>query len=177
MGPVSASDLPKSIVFSTSGLGGCIGWCMIHPANTIAVRWNLASMQGEKFSFRRMIKNQGWLSLYDGVTAGVLRQVFYATSRFGLFEVFRDKLEAYRGKTDFASRVGVGAVSGGIAAFISCPMEVCVVRLSNDGTLPLKERRNYKNVVDTATRIVKEEGVPTFWRGSAPFVQRAMLVV
>ena len=25
-------------------------------------------------------------------------------------------------------------------------------------------------------RITKEEGVATFWRGSAPFVQRAMLV-
>lgn len=173
---MSANDLPKSVVFSTSGLGGCIGWAIIHPANTIAVRWNLASMQGNKFSFKGMIKNQGWGSLYDGVTAGILRQVFYATTRFGLFEVLRDKLHAYRGKTDFASRVGIGAISGGIAAYISCPMEVCVVRLSNDGTLPPEQRRNYKNVFDTGKRIVKEEGISAFWRGSNPFVQRAMLV-
>jgi solute carrier family 25 oxoglutarate transporter 11 len=55
-------------------------------------------------------------------------------------------------------------------------MEVAVVRMSNDATLPADERRNYKNVVDTGTRIIKEEGVGAFWRGSAPFVQRAMLV-
>lgn len=55
-------------------------------------------------------------------------------------------------------------------------MEVCVVRMSNDSTLPPDERRNYKNVVDTATRIVKEEGPTAFWRGSTPFVQRAMMV-
>lgn len=55
-------------------------------------------------------------------------------------------------------------------------MEVAVVRMSNDATLPVDERRNYKNVVDTGTRIIKEEGVGAFWRGSAPFVQRAMLV-
>jgi len=73
-------------------------------------------------------------------------------------------------------RVGVGAVSGGIAAYISCPAEVAVVRMSNDATLPANERRNYKGVFDTAQRIIKEEGVSAFWRGSAPFVQRAMMV-
>ena len=55
-------------------------------------------------------------------------------------------------------------------------MEVAVVRLSNDSTLPANERRNYKSVVDTATRIIQEEGAATFWRGSTPFVQRAMMV-
>ena len=50
------------------------------------------------------------------------------------------------------------------------------MRLSNDKTLPLAEQRNYNGVVDTATRIVKEEGVSAFWRGSSPFVQRAMMV-
>lgn len=55
-------------------------------------------------------------------------------------------------------------------------MEVAVVRMSNDSTLPKEERRNYKGVVDTATRIIKEEGITAFWRGSNPFVARAMMV-
>ncbi len=70
----------------------------------------------------------------------------------------------------------MGAASGGIAAYISCPAEVAVVRLSNDASLPFEERRNYKGVMDTAQRIIKEEGVAAFWRGSTPFVQRAMMV-
>jgi solute carrier family 25 oxoglutarate transporter 11 len=133
-------------------------------------------MQGKKFSLQTMVKESGWMGLYDGLAAGVLRQVFYATARFGLFETFRDKLHEIRGTTDFASRVAVGAVTGGIAAYLSCPMEVAVVRMSNDSQLPVQERRNYKNVVDTATRIIKEEGVLAFWRGSSPFVTRAMFV-
>jgi solute carrier family 25 (mitochondrial oxoglutarate transporter), member 11 len=80
---------------------------------------NLASMSGKPFSMKTMVAESGWLSLYDGLSAGLLRQVFYASSRFGLFEIFRDRLHAYRGKTDFAARVGVGAVAGGIAAYIS----------------------------------------------------------
>lgn len=168
--------LSKAAIFSTSGLGGCLGWIIVHPANTLAVRWNLASMSGKPFNFSKMIAESGYASLYDGLGAGIWRQVFYASSRFGLFETFRDKLHEVRGKTDFASRVVVGAISGGIAAYLSCPAEVAVVRMSNDATLPQSERRNYKGVADTASRIIKEEGVATFWRGSTPFVQRAMMV-
>jgi solute carrier family 25 oxoglutarate transporter 11 len=74
------------------------------PANTTAVRMNLSSMQGKKFSFGNMIRENGVMSLYDGLAAGIWRQVFYASSRFGLFETCRDKLHEIRGKTDFAGR-------------------------------------------------------------------------
>lgn len=102
--PAGANSLPKSVVFGTAGVGGCLGWCVVHPFNTVAVRSNLASAAGQTFSFRGMIERQGFMSVYDGLSAGILRQVFYATSRFGLFETFRDMLHEYRGKTDFASR-------------------------------------------------------------------------
>lgn len=168
--------ISKPVIFATSGLGGMAGWAVVHPANTVAVRWNLSNMQGTKFSFGGMIEKHGWMSLYDGIGAGLARQIFYASSRFGLFETFRDMLHEYRGKTDFASRVVVGAATGGIAAYISCPMEVACVRMSNDATLPKEQRRNYTSVVNTVSRIMNEEGVGAFWRGSTPFVQRAMLV-
>jgi solute carrier family 25 (mitochondrial oxoglutarate transporter), member 11 len=171
--PKPKRELTKPVVFATSGLGGMAGWVVVHPANTLAVRMSL-NPPGTTFSLSQM--RGGFLGLYDGLSAGVLRQVFYATSRFGLFETFRDWLHAYRGKTDFAARVGIGAVTGGMAAYISCPMEVCVVRMSNDSTLPEAQRRNYKGVFDVARRIVKEEGVWTFWNGSTPFVVRAMMV-
>jgi solute carrier family 25 (mitochondrial oxoglutarate transporter), member 11 len=55
-------------------------------------------------------------------------------------------------------------------------MEVCVVRMSNDKSLPVDERRNYTSLYDTFTRTLREEGAGAFWRGSNPFVTRAMLV-
>lgn len=96
--------VPKSVIFATSGIGGCLGWVIVHPFNTIAVRANLASAAGQTFSLKEMLKKDGYWSLYDGLSAGVARQVFYATARFGLFETFRDILHEYRGKTDFAAR-------------------------------------------------------------------------
>ena len=61
--------------------------------------------------------------------------MFYATSRFGLFEVFRDELAKHR-ETDFLSRVTTAMAAGGCAAMISSPAEVCLVRMSNDNALP-----------------------------------------
>lgn len=63
-----------------------------------------------------------------------------------------------------------------LAAFISCPAEVTLVRISNDATLPADKRRNYKGVADAFQRILKEEGFKTFFSGSGPFVNRAMMV-
>lgn len=48
--------------------------------------------------------------------------------------------------------------------------------MANDSTLPAAERRNYTSVVNAGKRIAGEEGIAAFWRGSTPFVQRAMLV-
>ena len=61
-------------------------------------------MQGKKITLSSMIKESGFMSLYDGLATGVARQAFYATSRFGLFETCRDILHDIRGKTDFAGR-------------------------------------------------------------------------
>lgn len=178
-----ASDLPKSVVFTTAGLAGVGGWLIVHPFNVLAVRMNLASQSAAAATVpksfvpftQQIVKQEGVGALYKGLSAGVIRQVFYATSRFGLYETFRDAFAKYR-ETDIWSRMVVGAMSGGMAAFISCPAEVSLVRMANDNSLPAAERRNYKNIFDAFVRVPKEEGVRTFWRGSAPFVNRAMLV-
>lgn len=173
--------LPTSISFLTGGLGGIMGWLVVHPFNTCAIRMNLASSSGvaNKLSFlpfaAKIVKEEGFLSLYNGLPAGIVRQVFYATSRLGLFEVMRDFLAKYR-ENDIFSRLAVGVVSGGMAAVISCPAEVSLVRMSNDMALAADKRRNYTSVVNAAVRIAREEGIATFWRGCMPFVNRAALV-
>lgn len=151
--------LSPALSFTTAGLGGILGWICVHPFNTVAVRMNLASLSGgQNMGFVRsiseIVRKEGVSSLYAGLSAGVTRQVFYATSRFGLFEVMRDSLAKYR-EVDLGSRLVVGCVSGGIAALISCPAEVSLVRMANDRALPVDQRRNYTGVTNAATRIFK----------------------
>ena len=40
--------------------------------------------------------------------------------------------------------------------------------------MPEGQRRNYKNVYDAFSRIVREEGVGALWRGCTPTVVRAV---
>ena len=119
-----------------------------------------------------MVRERGVLSLYSGLEAGLLRQVVYTTSRLGLFEHFRDELAKHR-PTDIWSRLASATVAGGIAAFISCPVEVTLVRMSNDNALPADKRRNYRGVVNAFSRIIREEGFATMFSGVVPLVQRA----
>ena len=70
------------------------GWVVVHPFNTVAVRMSLAAMKTEAAASAPkgfgafagdLIKSEGVSSLYAGLGAGCLRQVFYASSRLGLF--------------------------------------------------------------------------------------------
>jgi solute carrier family 25 oxoglutarate transporter 11 len=115
----NTKPLSATVNFATAGMGGLFGWFMVHPFNTLGIRMNLATATGgaQQLSFTKYlvttIKNDGVKSLYSGLSAGLLRQLFYATSRFGLFEVFRDELAKHR-ETDFLSRLVCGVTSGGI---------------------------------------------------------------
>ena len=48
--------------------------------------------------------------------------------------------------------------------------------MTADGNLPPAERRNYTSVFNALTRIIKEEGVTTLWRGATPTIARAIVV-
>lgn len=46
--------------------------------------------------------------------------------------------------------------------------------MQTESTLPPENRRNYKNFVDAAKRIPKEEGFTSLWKGGVPTIIRAM---
>lgn len=64
--------------------------------------------------------------------------------------------------------------AGGFGSFIGTPCDLALVRFQADSTLPVDERRNYKNVIDAFRRIVKEEGLTSCWNGATPTIFRAM---
>ena len=126
-----ASTRPVYVNFVTSGLGGIIGWTVVHPLNTLSIRMNLIiaqnaglqPIQQQRLSFVRfstdIIKNESVGALYRGLTAGWVRQIFYSTSIFGFFEIFRDHLAKYSNDMGYGARAVAGIGSGGKKASIS----------------------------------------------------------
>lgn len=64
--------------------------------------------------------------------------------------------------------------AGGLGAFVGTPADLILIRFQGDSTLPVEERRNYKNVIDACKRIPREEGVLSLWKGGGPTIVRAM---
>jgi hypothetical protein len=68
------------------------------------------------------------------------------------------------------------ASAGGLGAFVGTPAEVALIRMSADGKLPPSQRRNYTWVGNALTRVVREEGILTLWRGCGPTIGRAVVL-
>ncbi|CAN8230668.1 unnamed protein product [Cochlearia groenlandica] len=124
-----------------------------------------------------IFKSEGTAALFSGVSATLLRQTLYSTTRMGLYEVLKNKWsDPESGKLDLSRKIGAGLVAGGIGAAVGNPADVAMVRMQADGRLPLSQRRNYLGVKDAISRMVKQEGVVSLWRGSSLTVNRAMIV-
>ncbi|XP_060213143.1 mitochondrial uncoupling protein 5-like [Lycium barbarum] len=125
----------------------------------------------------RIIQQEGVAALYSGVSATVLRQTLYSTTRMGLYDMLKTKwTDPDTNNMPLGKKIVAGLIAGGIGAAVGNPADVAMVRMQADGRLPSAQRRNYKSVVDAITQMCKSEGVTSLWRGSSLTVNRAMLV-
>eukprot|EP01026_Neomeris_dumetosa_P051509 TRINITY_DN4535_c0_g1_i1.p1 TRINITY_DN4535_c0_g1~~TRINITY_DN4535_c0_g1_i1.p1 ORF type:complete len:319 (-),score=46.82 TRINITY_DN4535_c0_g1_i1:286-1113(-) len=149
--------------------------CVIQPIDMVKVRLQLGETGGPLAVAQRMIKNEGFLSLYKGLDAGLVRQATYTTTRLGVFSTLNSKaLEMNDNKPlPLSVKALLGLTAGGIGALVGTPADLTLIRMQADTTLPMDKRRNYKGVVDAFLRISREEGVAGLFRGSGPTIARA----
>ncbi|KAG9450793.1 hypothetical protein H6P81_010758 [Aristolochia fimbriata] len=125
----------------------------------------------------RIVKTEGVPALFSGVSATVLRQTLYSTTRMGLYEILKNGWTDPETKTiPLTKKIAAGLIAGGVGAAVGNPADVAMVRMQADGRLPAAQRRNYKSVVDAIGQMTRSEGVRSLWRGSSLTVNRAMIV-
>ena len=179
--PYTRAALP----FINGGLAGMTATVVIQPVDMIKVRLQLAGegvREGPRptaFGVARNIVASGKvLDLYTGLSAGLLRQAVYTTSRLGFFDTFmvtlKKQAESANRGVSFGERAVAGLAAGGIAAMIGNPADLALVRMQSDGLKPPEARSNYRSVVDALFRIPKAEGLGALWAGALPTVVRAM---
>ncbi|KAK8562764.1 hypothetical protein V6N13_018673 [Hibiscus sabdariffa] len=125
----------------------------------------------------RIVQSEGVAALFSGVSATILRQTLYSTTRMGLYDILKNKwTDKETGNLPLTSKIVAGLIAGGVGAAVGNPADVAMVRMQADGRLPIDQRRNYKSVIDALGQMTKQEGVGSLWRGSALTVNRAMIV-
>lgn len=153
--------------------------CFVQPLDLVKNRMQLAGAEGKRVTsagvIAQVVKSEGVFALYTGLSAGLLRQASYTTVRMGVYTSLIDYLSV-DGKTSFLVQLSSGLAAGATGAFIGTPAEVSLIRMTADGRLPPEQRRNYKNVFNALSRIVREEGVRALWTGCTPTIGRAMVV-
>merc|ERR1712151_1342068 len=120
--------------------------------------------------------NDGFFSLYKGLSAGLTRQVVYTGARLGLFDIFTDmsKDKKYDALPGFLKKSVCALGAGGIAAVAGNPADLALIRMQADSMLPPEQRRNYRGVFHALSSIASSEGPMALFKGAMPTATRAM---
>lgn len=150
-------------------------------------------------TFSHILRKNGFLGLYGGVglpshtlnplslpkanplshtqiSASLLRQLTYSTTRFGVYEELKDVFTTSMSVPSFPSLIAMASTSGFLGGIAGNPADVLNVRMQHDAALPRSERRNYKHAIDGVIRMTREEGWRSLFRGVWPNSMRAVLM-
>eukprot|EP00831_Metopus_contortus_P049045 TRINITY_DN4026_c0_g1_i3.p1 TRINITY_DN4026_c0_g1~~TRINITY_DN4026_c0_g1_i3.p1 ORF type:complete len:303 (+),score=28.79 TRINITY_DN4026_c0_g1_i3:64-972(+) len=171
--------LQKMLNLGIGGIAGCMGLCMIYPIETLKTMIQLNSSKGGSTKMRQVFKThmatEKFVSLYKGLPAALCRQFLFASIRLGLFFNIADYIKNKQKKNTLSilesTTASLAAATIGISTVM--PFDVIFVRYQSENTLPLEQRRGYTGLGNAISRIVKEEGLVTLWRGILPAIARA----
>jgi dicarboxylate transporter 10 len=160
------------------GLASAGAACITHPLDLLKV--HLQTQQDSKMGVlqqtAKIVKGEGVLALYNGLSASLVRQLTYSTTRFAIYEAAKQSVAPNGEKIPFLQSLVMAAVAGGFGGFVGTPGDMVNVRMQNDIKLPKDQRRNYKHAIDGMARVVKEEGFPKLFSGVDWATSRAMLM-
>lgn len=120
------------------GLASAGAACCTHPLDLIKV--TLQTQQGKISAGQltaKIVREQGVFALYNGLSASMLRQLTYSTTRFGIYEVGK----SYVSTDSFIGKVALAGLSGTVGGIVGTPADMVNVRMQNDVKLPLEQRR------------------------------------
>jgi solute carrier family 25 oxoglutarate transporter 11 len=167
--------------FLIGGASGMIATTVIQPIDFLKVQIQVQSEMGRKDLnplkiIREVRASEGsYGAFYRGLDSALMRQIFYTSTRLGLFYTIKDNLvKKNKREPNVLENTLASLFSGAVGSIVGNPADLALIRMQSDNNLPANEKRNYKNVFDAIIRIVREEGVMALWRGSTPTVFRAM---
>ena len=67
-------------------------------------------------------------------------------------------------------------IAGALGGLVGNPSDVVNIRMQNDSTLPINQRRNYRNAFDGIYKICQQEGINSLFRGLTPNLIRGVLM-
>ncbi|KAJ8097331.1 mitochondrial carrier domain-containing protein [Lipomyces tetrasporus] len=150
-----------------------------HPLDLAKVRMQTAEERGKTMmqTILHVFRNEGVFALYKGLSASILRQATYSTTRFGAYEKLKDWASGGSEVTPpFHVILPMAMAAGWLGGVVGNPADIINIRMQNDMALDPAHRRNYRNALDGLFRMTREEGPKSLFRGLHPNTTRAVLM-
>ncbi|KAF6106953.1 uncoupling protein 2 [Phyllostomus discolor] len=184
-----ATDVPPTatVKFLGAGTAACIADLITFPLDTAKVRLQI---QGEKQGAVRaatcvqyrgvlgtiltMVRTEGPRSLYNGLVAGLQRQMSFASVRIGLYDSVKQFYTKGSEHAGIGSRLLAGSTTGALAVAVAQPTDVVKVRFQAQARAAGSQR--YQSTVDAYKTIARKEGFRGLWKGTSPNIARNAIV-
>lgn len=155
--------------------GSCAGGSQVvftNPLEIVKIRLQVAGeiASARKPSALTIVKELGFLGLYKGARACLLRDIPFSAIYFPVYAHSKRFLADENGYNSPLSLLIAGAVGGVPAASLTTPADVIKTRLQ---VAARAGQTTYNGVFDAAKKIWKEEGTKAFWKGAPARVFRS----
>ncbi|KAJ9653500.1 Mitochondrial dicarboxylate transporter [Neophaeococcomyces mojaviensis] len=176
---------PIHYPFWFGGSAAAMAAVVTHPLDLVKVRLQTrkkdapGTMMG---TFRHILRNEGAMGLYSGLSASLLRQLTYSTVRFGVYEDLKVRFapeatpDNPKAKPSTLNLILQSSLAGFLGGIAGNPADVLNVRMQADFSKPPEKRLNYKHAVDGLIRMIREEGFGSLFRGVGANSARALLM-
>jgi hypothetical protein len=156
---------------AAGGAAAITASCITHPLDVIKLRMFLArELQPDSpprvtTVVRSVHAAEGLRGFYSGLSAAVLRQALFATTRFGVYAAMQRALGE-------GHKLPAALAAGTLASVVACPADVALVRMQS-----VSPKRHYASVAHALRAILNEGGgVRALYAGLQPLVARGALV-
>ncbi len=115
-------------------------------------------------------RERGIRGFFQGLVPTTMRQAANSATRFGAYTSLKQFAQGYVApgeKLGTGLTFTLGGIAGLVTVCVTQPLDVIKTRMQS-----IDAKKEYRNTLQCAIRIFKDEGVFTFWTGALPRLAR-----
>ena len=173
---------------ATAATAACVAEIATIPIDTVKVRLQIQSKVSDgkppKYvgflgTAKTVSKEEGFMALYNGLTAGLQRQIVFAGLRIGLYVPVRTLIagELKPGENPtLATKILAAMATGTIGISVANPTDLVKVRLQSQRAADPSAPKLYNGTIDCYKKIYAAGGLAGFWVGIVPNILRNSVI-
>lgn len=161
-------NLPFHVSLIAGGGAGVLEILAMYPLDLVKTQAQLSTTKQSMLqTLRGVVAENGYAGLYRGIISPILAEAPKRAVKFSTNETYKNWLKTPEGKLPSERAFIAGALAGATEMFFNCPFEIVKVRMQAKENKAL-----YKNTMDCAVKLVKQEGLIGLYRGGEPQLWR-----